>query len=115
MATLTTPGSVSAGSLGISAKATLNNTETSIIWEIPPRIGTLTIQNQITSAGGSYRVEVTASPIADVENDTAHWFDAIGTDQTISTLKAIFSAVTAVKVQRISGTRSEERRVGKEC
>lgn len=103
MSTVTTPGAVTAGSLGITAKAILTSTNSTVIWEIPPRVGTLTVQNQITSSAGSYRVEVTASPIDDVSDDTAHWFDVFGTDQTDSSLKAIFSAVTAVKITRVSG------------
>jgi len=105
MATVTVPGAVSGGTLGITDKKTLDGVSlTTIVWQIPPRIGTLTIQAAVVSAG-SYRVETTASPIEDVQADTADWFDVFGADQNASRQQAIFAAVTAVKVTRVSGSR----------
>lgn len=102
MAAITTPGSVSGGTLGISAKATINASNPWIIWEIPPRIGTLTLQAAVLTAG-TWRAECTASPRDDVIADTADWFDVLGADQTASRMQAIFSAVTAVRFTRVSG------------
>lgn len=104
MANITTPNAVSGGTLGINDKKTLDGSAlTYVIWQIPPRVGTLTIQAKVVSAG-SYRVEATASPIADVLDDSADWFDIPGADQTVSRMIAIFSSVTAVRVTRVSGT-----------
>ena len=103
MASISTPGSVSGGTLGINAVTTLSASAASIIWEIPPRIGTLTVQIAVLTAG-SYRVEVTASPRDNVVADTADWFDLWGADQTVSRQEAIFSALTAIKITRVSGS-----------
>lgn len=103
MAVITIPGAVSGGSLGINDKKTLDSVTSVVVWQIPPRIGTLTIQVQVTSAG-SYRVETTASPIEDVQGDSADWFDAYGADQNASTQKALMAAVTAVRITRVAGT-----------
>lgn len=104
MATITTPGAVSGGTLGITDKKTLDGSAlTYVVWQIPPRIGTITLQAYVVSAG-SYRIEATASPIEDVEADSADWFDIFGADQSVSRQQAIFSAVTAVRATRVSGT-----------
>lgn len=103
MASLATPGSVSGGTLGINAVATLSASAVSIIWEIPPRIGTITVQVAVLSAG-TYRVEVTASPRDNVASDTADWFDLWGADQNASRQDAIFAAITAIRITRVTGT-----------
>jgi len=104
MATVTVPGAVSGGTLGITDKKTLDGSALTVVtWQIPPRIGTLTIQANVVSAG-SYRIETTASPIEDVQADTADWYDVFGADQAASRQQAIFAAVTAVRATRVSGT-----------
>ena len=103
MATITIPGAVTGGSLGINAKKTLDGASPAVVWQIPPRIGTLTVQVFITSAG-TYRVEATASPIEDVQADTADWFDAYGADQNASSMRSIIAAVTAIRVTRVTGS-----------
>jgi hypothetical protein len=103
MANISTPGSVRGSTLGIIDKKTLDGTTPYVIWETPPRVGTLTVQVAVLSAG-NYRVEITASPIEDVQSDTADWFDLFGADQSQSRQNAIFSSVTAVKVTRVSGS-----------
>jgi hypothetical protein len=103
MATVTTPGAVSGGTLGITDKKTLDGSALSyVVWQIPPRIGSVTVQVYVVSAG-SYRVEMTASPIDDITTDTADWFDMFGADQSASRQQAIFASVTAVRVTRVSG------------
>ena len=102
MAQISTPGSVSGSTLGITALAVLNGTSQSIIWEIPPRIGTITLQAAVLSAG-TWRAEVTASPRDNVLSDTADWFDVFGADQVASRQEAIFSAITAIRFTRLSG------------
>ncbi len=103
MATITIPGSVSGGNLGINDKKTIDGTTTQVVWQIPPRIGTITIQAQVLTAG-SYRVEATASPIEDVQADSADWFDALGADQVASSMNPIIAAVTAIRVVRVAGS-----------
>jgi hypothetical protein len=107
MASVVVPGAVSGGTLGISDKqsitAALPSADPGVVtWQIPPRIGTITLQVYVTSAG-SYYAEVTASPIADVVAGTADWFDLFGANQSASRQQAIFSSVTAVRVTRVSG------------
>ncbi len=103
MATLTVPGAVSGGTLGISDKKTLDGTILAMVaWQIPPRVGTITVQT--VTAGAVYRVEVTANPIEDVSADSASWFDLYGADQSANQQRAIFASVSAVRVSRISGT-----------
>lgn len=102
MAALSTPGAVAGGTIGINDVTTLNATKQSVIWEIPARIGTLTVQVAVLSAGG-YRVEITASPRDNVVSDTADWFDVFGADQVASRQQALFASVTAVKFTRVSG------------
>lgn len=105
MATLATPGAVSGGTLGIADKKTLDGTTlSSVVWQIPPRIGTLTVQ--CVTAGATYRVETTANPIEDVSADTATWFDLFGADQSASRQQALFASVSAVRVTRVSGAGS---------
>jgi len=102
MATVTVPGAVSGGTLGITGKQALNAATPQVIWQIPPRIGTITIQVAVTSAG-NYEVLCTASPVEDVLDDTADWFDIFGAAQSASRQQAIFASVTAVKVVRSTG------------
>ena len=99
MATITVPGAVSGGTLGISSKSTLSNGQ-QVVWQIPPRIGVCTIQ-VVPVGSATYAVQVTANPIEDVQADTASWFDVI--TGTAAQQQAIFASVTAVKVLQSAG------------
>jgi len=103
MATLVSPGAVSGSTLGIAAKETISSTINSITWQIPPRIGAITIQVYVLVAG-NYRVEATASPYEDLIAGNERWFDIFGADQSAHMQKPILSSVTAVRVTRLSGT-----------
>ena len=107
MPNITVPGAVSGANLGIADKQVLTASLPAAspgvaLWQIPARIGSITVQVYVTSAG-SYYVEVTASPIEDVVAGTADWFDLFGANQSASRQQAIFSSVTALRVTRVSG------------
>lgn len=105
MSIVTVPGAVSGGTLGIADKTTISGAATSKVWQIPPRVGTLTIQ--VVPTNLVYTVQATANPIADVEDDSAAWFDITGTgNQSGAIQKGLFASVTAVRVDYVSGAGS---------
>lgn len=101
----TIPGTVRGGTLGIEAKATLDGTTGNIevIWSIPPRIGIITIQNKVVSAG-NINVYGTCSLTSDVEAGNIDWFDLFGAAQAADFQVPIHGAVSAIKVVRNTGS-----------
>jgi len=102
MATITVPGAVSGGTLGISDRKTITNGN-QVVWQVPPRIGVCTIQ-VVPVGSATYAAQVTADPIENVQNDTATWFDVI--TGTAAAQQAIFASVTAIKVLQSAGAGS---------
>ena len=100
MATITVPVAVSGGTLGISAKQALSSALAEVIYQIPPRIGVVTVQ-VVPNPTGTYEVACTANPIEDVQAGSASWFDII--TGTAAQQQAIFASVTAIRFKRTAG------------
>jgi hypothetical protein len=97
------PGIIAGGTIGVEATQALDGTTTSIEWRIPPRIGQVSVGVTLGGAG-SYKVEYTNSPTANVLAGTARWFDAFGADQSVSRMVTLYACISSVKITRISGT-----------
>ena len=105
MSTVSTaiPGAINGGSIGCNDQAavTAGNTQ---VWSIPARLGSIGLQETITSDTGEYTVEATMNTLAAVQAGTAHWFDVFGANQTVSRQHSIMPSVTAVRITVVSGT-----------
>jgi hypothetical protein len=104
-----TPGIISGGTIGVEATKALDGTTTSVEWAIPPRIGQVSIGVTLGGAG-SYKVEYTNSPTADVLGGTARWFDAFGADQSTSRLITLYACMSSVRITRLTGSMTVDMR-----
>jgi hypothetical protein len=100
------PGFVRGGTLGINDRAQIDGTTSEVIWEIPPRIGILTIQGRCKVTPAEFQVYTTADPVDSIgaSSDPATWFPVFSAAQVADVQTPIHGSVTAVKFVRTAGT-----------